>query len=78
MGINWIDWDSEKDKYINQISKLITKTELYWKKGTKKLKLEIEELALIYYAIKKSNEYDRGNRDQIIVCRQIKWDSLVV
>ena len=56
-----------KHGYIHQISNSVKNENLFWKKSPKKkYTLEAEELALVYYAIKKSNEYDRNNKDKII------------
>jgi len=66
-GFHLEDWEQKKDEYIKLISDhLNPEIVLKWEKGKKKsYNLKIEELALIYYSIVKSNKLDK-NRDAVI------------
>jgi hypothetical protein len=52
------EWEKYKDRMIKIVEENIDPEDKYWFKGKKKYYLKSEELALIYYAILKSNEID--------------------
>ena len=60
-GFHLDNWELEKDEYVNIVSDKISEDiNLKWSKDKQKIyTLEIEEIALIYYAILRSNELDR-------------------
>jgi hypothetical protein len=67
-GFHLDDWDSQKNTCVNLIqTHLSDQIHLKWKMNSQKqYALAMDELALVYFSIKKSNEYDKTNSDTII------------
>jgi hypothetical protein len=67
-GFHLDDWGSQKEVCINLIqTHLSDQIQLKWKMNSQKqYALTVDELALVYFSIKKSNEYDKTNSDKII------------
>ena len=57
-GFNLQDWDKNKDTMIDIIEDHTDEQDRHWNKGKKQYPLSCDNLALVYYAILKSNEID--------------------
>jgi len=57
-GFELKDWEQNKESMIEIVEIYRTEEDQYWFKGKKRYNLTTEDLALIYYAIIKSNEVD--------------------
>ncbi|MFC1783188.1 hypothetical protein ACFL02_06340 [Planctomycetota bacterium] len=63
-GLNLDDWDDNKDRIAQYISENMGDIDLKYSRGKNKtLSVKVEELALIYFAIHKSNISDAAKKD---------------
>ena len=61
-GFRVRDWEKNKESMVERIESSVDKEDRQWFKGKKRYNLTTEDLALIYYAILKSNEIDDNKK----------------